>query len=114
MKRSVSYRSSSPEKTMTNKEYVKTLLEEATQRHGENAFSTRMLRQQYRINELLGERGTEAVPEVPRRGEEPRGPPGVPGGTPGEPPGGYVREPVLSLEERAQAEAEEDRVRRHP
>jgi hypothetical protein len=31
---------------MTNMEYVKHLLEEAKYRHGENAFSTRMLRQQ--------------------------------------------------------------------
>ena len=31
---------------MTNMEYVKHLLDEAKQRHGENAFSTRMLRRQ--------------------------------------------------------------------
>ena len=31
---------------MTEREWLNTLLEDSLQRHGENAFSTRMLRQQ--------------------------------------------------------------------
>ena len=45
---------------MTNREYLNTLLAEALQKHGENAFSTRMLRQTVRINAILGEEGTGA------------------------------------------------------
>ena len=96
---------------MTNMEYVKHLLEEATQRHGENAFSTRMLsgndynqcgcgkrRSRSCLTDSTWERGRDRPARTTRST----------GGTPGELTD-LTGDPVLSPEERAEAEAEEER-----
>ena len=94
-------------KTTTNEEYLETLLAKALQRHGENAFSVRQLRSQLAslryFKKVKPLQGTEVEEfHVGARGEA----------SEDLQPGKYQEDmygnPLMSPEERAEAEAEEE------